>query len=100
MTDEQFDSFIYDADDIEVEEVTKEETPSKWQWLKENGPSFLGKVVLAIIPAIITALVNKREYKDYIYTTDQSGVTYKLPAREMHSIAGKTNRNVSSEMSD
>ena len=98
MDNETLDFLYDDEDDFEKEEET--EKPSVFQsifgWIKRHGTTIL----IAVIPAVIKALLARKEYDNYIYTTDADGKIYKLPAREMRTIHGTKNKIVQSEITD
>ena len=100
MENNIYDEFLDDDDVIDEVEEEEESKPGVFRriigWIRKHGTTIL----IAVIPAVIKALLARREYDNYIYTTDSEGKVYKLPAKEMRTIKSRKNVNVSAEMAE
>ena len=77
---------IDEFDEEPAEDDAQEETKDRFRviksvggWVKNNS----GAIFLAVLPAVLKIMVQKREYENYLYTTDQDGKVFRIPAKEL-----------------
>lgn len=75
-----------EEDETEVPEIEEPET-SVWKSIGQWFVSHSGAIFLAVLPALARWLFLRKDATNYIYTTDQTGKVYRVPAKEMKSVA-------------